>query len=100
MSYTLRDGEIRTKKTLTPKKDRFDLEQDIQQCWVMVDDINMLMEHFLDNPKFRMAAETEDALANKLMGIRELYEMRFERLWDTFLQCYKLTPYAEDLDDN
>tara|TARA_B100000963_G_scaffold92231_1_gene79352 strand:+ start:3038 stop:3214 length:177 start_codon:yes stop_codon:yes gene_type:complete len=58
------------------------------------------MEHILENPKYPMSPEVEDFIANKLLGIRELYEMRFERLWDTFLQCYKLTPYGENLNDN
>ena len=84
------DGEIKTKKTLAPKKDRFDLEQDIHQCWYIVDDINMLMEYILDNPKFTMPPETEDVLANKLLGLRELYEMRFDRLWNTFLESHNL----------
>jgi len=96
----LRDGEIRTKKTKAPKKDRFNLEQDIQQCWFITEDIDLLMEHILENPKYPMSPEVEDFIANKLLGIRELYEMRFERLWDTFLQCYKLTPYGENLNDN
>ena len=71
-------------------KDRFDLEQDIHQCWYIVDDINMLMEYILDNPKFTMPPETEDVLANKLLGLKELYEMRFDRLWNTFLESHNL----------
>lgn len=71
-------------------KDRFDLEQDIHQCWYIVDDINMLMEYILDNPKFTMPPETEDVLANKLLGLRELYELRFDRLWNTFLESHNL----------
>mgnify|MGYP001471219377 CR=1 FL=1 len=71
-------------------KDRFDLEQDIHQCWYIVDDINMLMEYVLDNPKFTMPPETEDVLANKLLGLKELYEMRFDRLWNTFLESHNL----------
>tara|TARA_E500000178_G_scaffold254308_1_gene250887 strand:+ start:7521 stop:7775 length:255 start_codon:yes stop_codon:yes gene_type:complete len=71
-------------------KDRFDLEQDIHQCWYIVNDINMLMEYILDNPEFTMPPKTEDVLANKLLGLRELYEMRFDRLWNTFLESHNL----------
>ena len=67
---------MRTKKTNSPKKDRFNLEQDIQQCWFITEDINLLMEQILDNPKYSMSPEVEDFIANKLLGIRELYEMR------------------------
>ena len=74
-------------------KDRFDLEQDIMRCWNVVDDIDMLYENVCDNPKFDMPAETSDRVANALLGLKELYEMRFERLNDTFCQCYRLNEY-------
>lgn len=99
MSYTLENGETRTKKILSPKKDRFDLEQDIHQCWYIVDDINMLMEYILDNPKFTMPPETEDVIANKLLGLRELYEMRFDRLWNTFLESHNLGKTDKEIDE-
>ena len=72
-------------------KDRFDLEQDIMYCRNIIDDIDMLYENVCD--KFDMPAETVDRIANILLGMKELYEMRFDRLDDTFCQAYKLNEY-------
>ena len=77
-------------------KDRFDLEMDISYCRNVVDDIDMLCENILDNPKFVMPPETEDRIANALLGIKELYNMRFERLDDTFNQVFELNEYHKD----
>jgi len=66
-------------------KNRFDLESDIMNCWTVVDDIDLLMQTIMDSPKFSgIEPETCDRIANGLMGIKELYTMRFEKLWDTF----------------
>jgi hypothetical protein len=72
-------------------KDRFDLEQDIMYCRNIIDDIDMLYENVCD--KFDMPAETVDRIANILLGMKELYEMRFDRLEDTFCQAYQLNKY-------
>ncbi len=72
-------------------KDRFDLEHDIMNCWTVVDDVDLLMETIMDNPKYSdIPPETMDRIANSLLGIKELYAMRFEKLWDTFLATYQL----------
>lgn len=77
-------------------KDRFDLEMDISYCRNVVDDIEMLYENVLDNPKFEMPPETADRIANALLGLKELYEMRFDRLNDTFCQTFELNEYHKD----
>lgn len=71
---------------MNKKKDRFDLEQEIMKCWHITDDIDMLYENVCDNHtgKFDMKPEVNDRLANVLLGMKELYEIRFERLWSTF----------------
>jgi len=66
-------------------KDRFDLEDDIMRCWNVTEDLDMVLERVLDSPKFKdMPPELADKIANLLIGMKELYEMRFERLWETF----------------
>jgi hypothetical protein len=66
-------------------KDRFDLEQSIMDCWNVTDDIGMVTDYFVDNPKFEhMPADITDAIMNKYLGIKELYDIRFQRLWDCF----------------
>lgn len=65
--------------------DRFDLEEQIMKCWNVTEDLDMVLERVLDSPSFEgMPAELADKIANVLIGMKELYEMRFEKLWDTF----------------
>lgn len=66
-------------------KDRFDLEQDIMNCWNAVDDIKLITEHFVDSTEYRhMPPDICDAIMNKYLGLAELYEIKFKKLWDTF----------------
>jgi hypothetical protein len=63
----------------------FDMEQQLQQCWHITDDIKMVTKHFVDDPKWAdMSPELCDAMMNKYFAIQELYELRFEQLWNTF----------------
>ena len=63
----------------------FDLEQQIMECWNVVDDIDMLYYHFGDNPRFTgLDAKAEDEMMNLMLGLRSLYALKFERMWDTF----------------
>jgi hypothetical protein len=59
--------------------DRFDLEQNIMQCWNVCDDIQLLLDSWdkLD----------EDQKQNYLIGLKQMYQMKFERCWDSFEQC-------------
>jgi len=56
--------------------DRFDLEQNIMQCWNVCDDIQLMLDQWdsLD----------EDAKQNYLIGLKQMYQMKFERTWNTF----------------
>ena len=59
------------------KKDRFDLEQEIMECWSITTDIENL----------RVALDssmTEDEVDNYLLGLRAIYEVKFTKLFDTF----------------
>lgn len=60
--------------------DRFDLEQNIMKCWNVTDDIHLLFENVMEKDL------TKDDIANALLGMRQLYEMKFEKLWDNFEQ--------------
>jgi len=82
-------------------KDRFDLEHEITQCSCIVDDLQMLIDVIVDSDKSpwnEMSPQLCDALHNKLFGIKELYEMRFDRLDDTFCQAFELNQYAPQKD--
>lgn len=58
--------------------DRFDLEQNIMQCWNVTDDINLLYENVMEKDL------TTDQIANTLLGMKQLYELKFNKLWDNF----------------
>lgn len=81
-------------------KDRFDLEHEIMKCWNVTEDLDMVLERLLDSPSFEgMPAELSDKMANLLIGLKELYDMRFERLWDTFELMVKQGQFKFDYED-
>ena len=61
------------------KKDRFDLEQEIMECWNVTKDIQNLY--------YASESMTEDQLLNYLLGLEAIYEVKFNKLWNTFEQC-------------
>lgn len=54
----------------TKKRDRFDLEQEILECWKITQDITMFLEQGVTADKFQVLAE--------------YYDHKFDRLWNTF----------------
>jgi len=65
----------------------FDLEQEIMKAWSVVDDLKDAVE-FL-NEWQGDALNPEDKRDNLLLGMAALYQMRFERLWNTFEKVTK-----------
>ena len=55
-------------KAKTKTSDRFDLEQQILDCWKITDDLKLVAE------KGKHAVE----------AVATLYELKFEQLWSTF----------------
>ena len=72
------------------KRDRFDLEQEIMHCWNIVDDIKNLNRCMLDRRKM-----TEDEISNYLLGLETIYNIKFERLFETFEMCLKAKEFRE-----
>ena len=58
--------------------DRFDLEQNILDCWKITDDIDLLFRNVMEEEL------DKDKIANALLGLQTIYSMRFEQLWQTF----------------
>ena len=56
--------------------DRFDLEQNIMQCWNVCDDIQLYLDMY-DNMD-------EDQKMNYLIGLKQMYQMKFERCFNNF----------------
>ena len=58
--------------------DRFDFEQQIQKCWLVTEDIAEVAEGILERDL------DKDQIVNALTGIQQLYELKFNKLWDLF----------------
>ena len=58
--------------------DRFDLEQNILDCWKITDDVNLLYKNVMEEEL------DKDKISNILLGLQAIYSMRFEQLWETF----------------
>ena len=58
--------------------DRFDLEQQILQLWHVTDDLQLLYENVMDNDMSR------DDIANALLGLKSIYNMKFAKCFSTF----------------
>jgi len=75
-------------------RDRFDLEQDIMNCWSVVDDIKELSRSMLDRRTM-----TEDEVSNYLLGLETIYQVKFERLFETFEQMVHNRKFDETRDE-
>lgn len=63
----------------------FDLEQQMLEFANVTTDIEMLNRHFTEDPKWEnMSGELCDAILNKYGAIQQLYEIKFQNMWDTF----------------
>lgn len=75
-------------------RDRFDLEQDILNCWNVVTDIKELNRAMLDRRKM-----TDDEISNYLLGLETIYQVKFERLFETFEQLIHQRKFVEAKDE-
>ena len=68
----------------------FDLEQEMLQFANVTDDIERVTKYFIDDSKWEsMHPELADAIMNKYFAIKELYEIKFDNMWDTFEKVCK-----------
>ena len=54
----------------------FDMEQQIMACWQVVDDLNIAYHH--------MDRLDEDGQQNLLLGLIQIYQLKFEILFEMF----------------
>jgi hypothetical protein len=59
-------------------KDRFDLEQEILDCWGITDDLDVIISS--------EQLELDDEILNILIGLKSLYQLKFQRTFETFEQ--------------
>ena len=86
-----------TRGGLLITKTRFDLEEIINKCWGITDELEILSEQLLDRTP-GVPELDRDRMANILLGLQEVYALKFERLWDTFCQVCELDDYAPSSD--
>jgi len=63
--------------------DRFDLEQQILDCWKIIDDIRLLDKNVLEG-KVEGGSMTQDEISNYLLGLESIYDLKFQQMFDTF----------------
>lgn len=66
--------------------DRFDFEQYIFECWSVTKDIDMLYEYVCETPTAKV---DQDMVANILLGMKQLYELKFDKLFNMFEELVK-----------
>lgn len=70
---------------MTDERIQFDLEQDIMSCWNLTSDLDTLFEEVVEGEL------TKDQISNVLLGLSQLYEIKFNkcfRTFETFLKTY------------
>lgn len=72
------------------KKDCYDLELEINNCWNITKDLNDYLWRMFDSPEGILS---EDDQMNILLGIVSTYNMKFEKLMDMHCQVFGLNCY-------
>jgi hypothetical protein len=74
------------------KYTHFDLEDAIYKVWQTADDIETLYKYHGDAEK----PMTEDEVANALIGLKQMHEMRCWQLMDMSARVFELNQYCTD----
>lgn len=69
---------------------RIDLEDAIYKVWQTSDDLDMFYHYHGDHPK----PMTEDEVANTLLGLKMLHDMRVEQLFLVFKKEFQLDEFC------
>lgn len=59
-----------------------DLEEQVNACWMVIDDIKLLNQTLQNTP----GALTDDQVANYLLGLETIYALKFNQLQNTISQ--------------
>jgi hypothetical protein len=63
-------------------RDRFLMEEFIMKCWHVTDDIDTVISYVGDIDS--ISAEQQDTILNMLIGMKTMYNHRFNELMDLF----------------
>jgi hypothetical protein len=70
-----------------------DMEQQLLRCWEITEDLWLVANEHEDN----------DDISNKVLGLKHVYEMRFNKLWDlyekTVTEYYAMRNELKELKD-
>lgn len=72
----------------TTRNPSVDLESRIMDCWSVVDDIKVVNEAVQEKDL------TPDQVANALLGLETLYQLKFERLFSEFERLVKTGAFS------
>ena len=76
---------IDTQKSKTLNMNRYDLEEALGQMGQFTTDIDTIIYAVGDAPE----PATEDELLNMLIGLKQLHEVRYQKMWDIFEELIK-----------
>jgi hypothetical protein len=78
---------------MTEKKyDRFNLEESIMSVWNTKDDLESITSRMMDDPDGPMS---EDDIANVLIGLTELHDIRCKKLFNVFEAMVRERKFTE-----
>jgi hypothetical protein len=70
----------------TQINNRFELEQQILNCWSIIDDIQVL-QTVIESNSDSIDPKVNDIISNYLLGLTSIYQHKFERMFGTFEKC-------------
>ena len=76
---------------MTLQYDRFNLEAEIMSVWNTKDDLNAITSRMMDDPD----PMPEDDIANVLIGLSELHDIRCKKLFNVFESMVKDKCFVE-----
>ena len=77
---------------MTDKKyDRFNLEAEIMNVWNTKDDLESITHRMMDDPD----PMSEDDIANVLIGLSELHDIRCKKLFNVFETMVRERKFTE-----
>ena len=69
--------------------DRFDLEEQISACWGILEDLKMIVEPM----------ETDNIDRKRIEAVIELYDMKFQHLWDIYSELVESYQFRSVFDE-
>tara|TARA_R110001632_G_scaffold184365_1_gene304512 strand:+ start:112 stop:348 length:237 start_codon:yes stop_codon:yes gene_type:complete len=73
----------------------YDLESMIMDCWHVCNDLEAVFRQIGDGER----EPTQDEMMNTLMGMQQLYEWKFEQLWEKYEAVMKSQREAMQYDN-